>query len=157
MSTLLRMVFVAHIVTSDAGTGASPEVAVTTADAQTGVTEPLISYPLARSARVADAVAVLHTQGWALRGVRRYMEQGYWVAQLQATDWAAIVQAVTVARQTVEIERQCCETAWRTVVEGAMQDEHTAPDVIADIAGISTARGAAAPGYGRAPARIALP
>jgi hypothetical protein len=149
------MVYVAHIVTSDAGIGASPEVAVTTANTQTGVTDPLISYPLARSARVADAVEVLHTQGWALCGVRRYMERGYWVAQLQATDWATIVRAVTLARHTVEIERQSRETAWRTAVEGALHDEHTAPDVIVGIAGISPTQAEKA-GYRPAPARTAL-
>jgi hypothetical protein len=131
------MVYVAHIVTGDAGLGATPEVAVTTADTRTGITEPVISYPLSGSARVADAVSVLHTQGWALYGVRRYIEQGYWVAQLRATDWTAIVRAVTVARQSAEIERQCRETAWRTVVDGALRDEHTAHGVIAGVAGIS--------------------
>ena len=150
------MVYLAHIVTGDAGIGASPEVAVTSADAQTGITEPLISYPLPRSARVADAVAVLHTQGWALQGTRQYMEQGYWVAQLEATDWATIVQAVTVARQTAEIERQCCETAWKTVIDGAMHDDHTAHDVIADIAGISPMGPETATDHSVAQSRLAL-
>jgi hypothetical protein len=149
------MVYLAHIVTGDAGIGATPEIAVTTADAQTGVTEPVISYPLAPSARVADAVAVLHAQGWALQGVRRYLERGHWAAQLEATDWAAIVRAVTLARQSVEIERQCCETAWRTVVDGALHDDHVAPDVIAGIAGISPAQPEIATGH--QVVRIALP
>jgi hypothetical protein len=151
------VVYIAHIVTSDAGEGVSPEVAVTTADAQSGVTEPLISYPLPRSARVADAVATLHAQGWSLDGTRRFMERGYWVAQLHATDWAAIVRAVTGARQEAEIERQCRETAWQIAVDGAMDDHHIAPEVIAQVAGMSADQRQVALGDYSAAPPITLP
>jgi hypothetical protein len=64
------------------------------------------------------------------------MEPGYWIVQLHATDWAHIVRDVTYARKTAEIQHQCCETAWRTVLDDALRDDHTVETVIADIAGI---------------------
>jgi hypothetical protein len=68
------------------------------------------------------------------------MEPGYWVVQLEPNDWATIVKAVTYARQTAEIERQCREAAWRMVVAGAMRDQGTVKTLIAEAAGVSRER-----------------
>ena len=149
------MSFAAHIVTRDTGT--APEVAVTTTNDHTGVAEPIISYELSADARVADAVELLQIQGWSLHGVRRYMEPGYWIVQLHATDWAHIVRDVTYARKTAEIQHQCCETAWRTVLDDARRDERTDETVIADIAGIGHEQCQGIRDQRGAASRLALP
>jgi len=134
------MAFVAHVVTAEAGAPTPPEIAVTEFDDQTGVVEPIINYALPGGARVGDAVQILLTNGWSPHGERRHLEPGYWIIQVRANDWATIVGAVTFARETAEIERQCREAAWRSVLAGAMRDQRTVKTVIADVAKVSPER-----------------
>ncbi|HEY1970758.1 MAG TPA: hypothetical protein VGH89_22585 [Pseudonocardia sp.] len=47
---------------------------------------------------------------------------------------------MSYARQTAEIQRRCCEVAWRSVLGGAMRDQRAVKTVIADLAGISGER-----------------
>lgn len=137
---MLYMAYVAHIVTAEAGALTPPEIAVTESDDRTGVEETIICYGLSSRARVADAVALLQANGWNLYGVRRYMEPGYWIMQLRVNDWGIVVEAVTGTRETAEIERQCREAAYRSVIGGAMRDQRTVKKVIAEIGGVSRER-----------------
>jgi hypothetical protein len=132
------MAFVAHIVTHDAGGLTPPEVAVTEANDLTGVAETIISYPLPAGARVSDAIALLHTQGWSLYGTRRYMEPGYWLLQVQACDWSTIVQAVTNARHMAEIHVRCCDLAYRAVLSAARGVDHSVTALGTVIVGTSS-------------------
>lgn len=129
------MAFVAHIVTRNAEGTPSAEVAVTEADDRTGVVEPIISYSLPASARVADAIALLCHRGWSLYGARRYMEPGYWIVQVQAQDWPVIVRAVLEERQKAEIHSRCCQSAYDTVLSAALGDQHTVKAALTEITG----------------------
>lgn len=134
---LYMTIYAAHIVTSEANGYGDPEITVMTQADESGAAEEIASYPLAPG-DIADVV--LHKNGYRITSDATEVDFGYSIYNVEVADWTKVINSVKFNVAQAETERTRQETAWRTIIADAMNDQDTVKTKIAETAGISRER-----------------
>ena len=114
----MAITYAAHVITPDAHEVGDPEIMVITWGAENSENEAIATYPWDDDAEPVD---VLAANGWHARQLLEELPgYGYFIT-VEPADWEHIVKHVTIARHKAEIEHERQDTAWRYVIQDAME------------------------------------
>jgi hypothetical protein len=129
--------YAAHIVTTASTGYGDAEIIVMTQADETGAADPIVGYPLVDG---TDPDELLADNGWCLIGDPTNVDEGYSIVDVEPFDWTKIVKQVTFERERAQANLERQNTAWRTIIRDAMNDEDTQKTKVAEAAGVSRER-----------------